>query len=162
MTLPELHFVSSSSFSFPSDSYALVLLATSVDGKAQLRDPNGKYSEVTQQLAGLQATGKVDELTKIWSSSHQAPVYVIGTGTDLAVNALRDRAGSASRRISHVTALVFDFAPESAEQMGAIAEGAGHGVYRYDRYRKLSDDFVPVTDIIIIGDHVDNDEHKSF
>ena len=160
MTLAELNFVSSSSFPLPNKPFAFVLLATSDAGKALLRDPEGSYPEIAEQLAGLNATGKVDELNQFWSPSHQAPIFVIGAGNEPDVNALRERAGSASRRIRNVQALVFDFAPENSEQQAAIAEGAGHGIYRYDRYRTLPEDFTPIEEITVLGDHIDSNHHQ--
>ncbi|MGB3413353.1 MAG: hypothetical protein WBA28_01410, partial [Microbacteriaceae bacterium] len=115
MNLLDLVFQKKSDAPVIAENQALVLLAQSVDGKPFLVDPQEQYSEFALLLSALKFSGAKEELNSFWSETRGHQVSVIGIGEEVSINALREVAGSASRRLTGFSTLVFDFAPESAE-----------------------------------------------
>jgi leucyl aminopeptidase len=94
---------------------------------------------LTQLLAGLGATGKVDEVTKTVALDRVAAKSVVAVGVGAAADeaeTLRRAAGAAARTLSGVSKAVFAFPTYDSRDVAAVAEGVALGAYRFDRYKR--------------------------
>jgi len=118
-------------------------------------------------LAGLGATGRAEEVTRLATlGATAAPVLVaVGLGPLTAKGAsydselLRRATGAAVRAVAGSPRLAVTLAavgPDVAAQVRAVAEGALMGAYSFDRYRTTAGDSTrvprkePVRDVLLV------------
>ncbi|RPF28694.1 leucyl aminopeptidase [Georgenia muralis] len=126
---------------------ALVVgVARTTDGPRLLGDvlPGRAASALTALLPALGVSGSADEVVRIPAvDGVAADVLVLtGVGEDLTYEALRRAAGSAVRSLAGTEHVVLALPAGDAAVVGAVAEGALLGAYRFDRYK--SSDPAPV------------------
>ena len=104
--------------------------------------PAGVVSAITAVLPALGVTGAVDQVVRVPAGKELATgvVALTGVGTlgdDDAVEleTLRRAAGAAVRSLAGSADVVLALPAQDAAQVGAVAEGALLGAYRYARYR---------------------------
>jgi leucyl aminopeptidase len=107
-------------------------------------------------LAGLGATGKVDEVTKTMAPEGVAAKSVVAVGVGavsrdvIPPEALRRAAGTAARTLSGVSKAVVALPAYDSTTVGAIAEGVALGAYRFDRYKHRDDTDTPLASATIL------------
>jgi leucyl aminopeptidase len=111
-------------------------------------------------LAAIGATGKKDEVTKVPAQGQiAAPVVTaVGMGAapsggDLAIDreGLRRAAGAAIRALAGTRRVAVALPADTAEAVGAVAEGALLGAYAFLRYRHASrKDHKPAVEAITV------------
>ena len=103
--------------------------------------------KLTGALTALGASGKAEEVTKLpgLGSVKPALLVVVGLGDAPAgrtpvyeLEALRRAAGSAARALAGTRTVGLALPAETAEAVGAVAEGALLGAYAYLRYRTVA------------------------
>ncbi|MFC4555844.1 leucyl aminopeptidase [Georgenia faecalis] len=135
-----------------SHADALVLATTSDDGAARLLAdhlPRAVVDRLTALLPALGVKGTADEVLRIPAGDGLAADVVVLTGLGPVAagrpgaEALRRAAGAAVRSLAGTADAVLALPATTAEEVGAVAEGALLGAYRFDRYRRT--DPAPVT-----------------
>ena len=115
-------------------------------------------------LQDLGATGKADEVIKLPGSSTRLLVFT-GLGkasTTYDHEVLRRAAGSAARAIAGNTSATFSLPAKNPQSVGAVAEGAALGNYRFDQFRSSSksEQKTPLTSITIHSELAKKSEAK--
>ncbi len=94
------------------------------------------------QLAAVGATGASDEVTKTSAARLGAPVVLaVGLGPEASVyplETLRRAAGAAARALAGTRRAAVALPAATAEQVGAVAEGALLGAYAFHQFRGAS------------------------
>jgi leucyl aminopeptidase len=103
-------------------------------------------------LTALSATGAKDEVVKIATVGHSdVPLVVaVGLGPDDCAESTRRAAGAAVRALSGVRNVAISLGTQP-ETVGAVAEGALLGGYRFDTYRTAEQPAAPETVHVIAG-----------
>jgi len=122
---------------------AVVVAVGQRDGNPVLLDgadlPRSVTSSLTALLPALGVKGGTDEVVRAVAGDGLAAEVVVLTGVgpadDVELEALRRAAGAAVRSLAGTGDVVLALPAETAEQVGAVAEGALLGAYRYARYR---------------------------
>ncbi|MGO4691669.1 leucyl aminopeptidase [Glaciibacter sp. 2TAF33] len=124
----------------PLDSTADVLILgarAAEDGPVLLADR--AFDSIADALSALGVTGGRDEVVRIPASIGSArSIAIVGVGSELTADALRQAAGSAVRQLTGVGSLAIGFPLDSTEQLEAVLEGAALGGYAFTSYRQAS------------------------
>jgi len=103
--------------------------------------PSAAETALTRLLPALGVTGKADEVTRVAAGKELAADVVVLTGvgpvteTGPDLETLRRAAGAATRSLTGTADVVLALPADTAERVGAVAEGALLGTYSFDRYR---------------------------
>lgn len=95
----------------------------------------------------LQISAKLGQLTQVMIDAFDMPVALVGVGEDPDPEALRQAVGAAVRQLAGHNHVALALPTSSAEEIGAIGEGAILGSYAFAQYRKCKKD--PVTQVTI-------------
>jgi len=122
------------------DADTVVVLGLTTQGKElALRAPS-EYASLRELADSVDASAAAESLTRLPNpDSTRAAVALIGLGTaSVTLNALRDAAGSAVRKLAGkpVVEFAFDFASDA--EVLATLEGALLGAYSFTRYKGAS------------------------
>lgn len=136
------------------DAEVLVLGAFSTDAGPRLASDDPAFEGVAAALAQVGGTGATDELRRLPAIGGGLPLAVIGLGAQrdaAGTDALRLAAGSAARQLTGIERLALALPVTSAEDLGAVLEGAGIGAYAYTGYRvtSLGTTRTPADDIVV-------------
>lgn len=135
----------------PASADALVVaVAKSDDGPRILASEQvlAGLAAVTDLLPALGVSGKADEVLRVPAGADLPGKVVVLSGVGAAgtdgpePEALRRAAGAAVRSLAGTDRTVLALPAETADQVGAVAEGALLGAYRFDHYK--SSDPAPV------------------
>ncbi|WP_226921269.1 leucyl aminopeptidase [Georgenia subflava] len=126
-----------------TDADAIVLAVASADGGPRLLAdalPKKVADALAALLPALGVSGKADEVLRVPAGDGLAAGVVVLTGVGavpdtVAVEPLRRAAGAAVRALAGTGDVVLALPAEDAAQVGAVAEGALLGAYRFDRYK---------------------------
>jgi leucyl aminopeptidase len=116
------------------------------------------FEALGAELSAVGASGARDELVRIPASIGSArSIAVVGLGSELTTDALRQAAGSAVRQLTGVASVAFAFPLNSTEELEAVLEGAALGGYTFTSYRQssLAGTKLPATQVTV---HTDLDE----
>lgn len=134
------------SFTISPDSRAdadtvVALGLVSEKGSTVLR-AHSDYAPYLAVARALEAPASAESLTRIPNPRPEHPALaVVGLGASAVSPAtLREAAGATVRKLAGKTAVEFDFAFTSTEEVVAVLEGALIGAYSFTRYRHASID----------------------
>ncbi|KAE8764056.1 leucyl aminopeptidase [Georgenia thermotolerans] len=123
---------------------ALVLAVAGTDDGARILAadplPAKAVAALDKLLPALGVTGKADEVVRVPAGDDLAATVVVLTGVGKVTDrpgreALRRAAGAATRNLAGTEHAVLALPAEDAAQVGAVAEGALLGAYRFDHYK---------------------------
>ncbi|WP_448072282.1 leucyl aminopeptidase [Georgenia yuyongxinii] len=123
---------------------ALVLAVAQTDEGPRLLLPDQLPAKAVVKLAAvlpaLGVTGKADEVARVPAGGEVAATVVVLTGVGPVTDeptpeALRRAAGAAVRGLAGTADAVLALPAANAAQVGAVAEGALLGAYRFDHYK---------------------------
>jgi len=103
--------------------------------------PSAVTSAVTKLLPALGVTGKADEVVRVAAGKELTADVLVLTGVGEVgpdgpgLETLRRAAGAATRSLAGTADVALALPADTAERVGAVAEGALLGAYSYDRYR---------------------------
>lgn len=101
------------------------------------------FSALGESLDAIGVSGSADQLVRIPATIGSArSIAIIGIGTDVTADSLRDAAGSAVRQLAGAGSVAFAFPTASATDVDAILEGAALGGYTFTAYRNTSLDSI--------------------
>ncbi|MEE6274432.1 leucyl aminopeptidase [Georgenia sp. MJ206] len=138
---------------------ALVLAVGEADGGPRLLGdhlPAEAAQRLTRLLPALGVTGKADEVLRLPAGDGVGAGIVVLTGLGSLAGgtarpeALRRAAGAAVRSLAGTADVALALPAATAEEVGAVAEGALMGAYRFDRYRR--NDPAPVARLELVTD----------
>ncbi len=127
--------------------------------------PSALVSSLTSLLPALGVSGRADEVVRVAAGKELAADVVVLTGVgELAAagpdsEALRRAAGAAVRSLAGTADVALALPAGTAEEVGAVAEGALLGAYRFDRYRAKSQ--APVARLELVTDIARSKEAKA-
>ncbi|MDO5727725.1 MAG: leucyl aminopeptidase, partial [Bowdeniella nasicola] len=98
-------------------------------------------------ISSLHVSSKVGELTQIATDVVDMPVALVGVGNDPDPETLRQAVGAAVRQLAGYHHVAIALPTSSAEEVGAIAEGAILGSYAFAQYRACDKD--PVAQVTV-------------
>jgi leucyl aminopeptidase len=111
-------------------------------------------------LAGLGATGRAEEVTRVANLGGSSPTVVVavGLGPEQAKGvmydgeALRRATGAAVRALAGTRKVAVALPLSTADAVRAVAEGAALGGYTFTKYRSASadDQKVPVGEVVLV------------
>jgi leucyl aminopeptidase len=108
-------------------------------------------------LAGLGATGKAEEVTRIANLGGKGPAVVVAVGlgaqsTSYDAEALRRATGAAVRALAGTRKVAVALPAADPDAVRAIGEGAALGSYSFTKYRSASaaDHKPPVDDVVVV------------
>jgi leucyl aminopeptidase len=131
----------------------LVLGVRKTPDGPQLAADTGLFPSVASALAGIAATGGVDELRRLPAlDGSTASIALIGLGGgELTPDSLRYAAGSAARQLTGIERLALALPVTDAAAALAVAEGAAIGAYAYTGYRvsTIGTTKTPADDIVV-------------
>ena len=121
----------------------VVAVAQTPDGPEVLgagRLPGKTVAALAALLPALGVSGKADEVVRIPAGEDLAATVLVLTGVGPAdgvvpPEALRRAAGAAVRSLAGTADVVLALPADDAAQVGAVAEGALLGAYRFDHYK---------------------------
>ncbi len=102
----------------------------------------------------LGVTGEPGSLTRVPAGDGVAAevVAVVGVAHPVTPEALRRAAGAATRQLTGIDSVAIALPAPTAEDVGAIAEGALLGAYAYTRYHEPKSHQRPATDITVASE----------
>ncbi|HLT84716.1 MAG TPA: leucyl aminopeptidase [Phototrophicaceae bacterium] len=118
--------------------------------------PSGAASALGKLLPALGVSGKADEVVRVAAGKELAADVVVLTGVGTVgedgpdLETLRRAAGAATRSLAGTADVALALPADTAERVGAVAEGALLGSYSYDRYRARST--APVARLELVTD----------
>lgn len=120
-----------------SDAEVLVLGVRKTPDGPRLAVDEGTFPTVAAALAGIAATGGVDELRRLPASDGTtAAIALIGLGAaPVTTDVLRSAAGSAARQLTGIDRLALALPVADEAEVLAVLEGAAIGAYSYTGYR---------------------------
>ena len=135
MAVPVLSLTSTDPIS--SDADVLVLGVRKTPDGPQLAVDGDAFPSVADALAGIAATGAVDELRRLPATDGSTtPIALIGLGAGpITTDVLRSAAGSAARQLTGIDRLAVALPVADAAEAVAVLEGAAIGAYSYTGYR---------------------------
>jgi leucyl aminopeptidase len=135
MAVPVLSF--SSADPFTTTAQVLVLGVRKTPDGPRLATDDPAFEPVRTALAGIAATGGVDEVRRLPGlDGMSASLALVGLGTaEPGPDTLRYAAGSAARQLTGIERLAFALPLADADDARAVLEGAGIGAYAYTGYR---------------------------
>jgi leucyl aminopeptidase len=111
-------------------------------------------------LAGLGATGKADEVTRIANLGGKGPAVLVAVGLGAEVGkggsydgeVLRRAAGAAVRALAGTGKVAVALPAASADAVRAVGEGAALGSYSFTTYRSVSaaEQKAPVGEVLVV------------
>ena len=156
MAVPVLSISSAEPVSTAAEVLVLGVRKTA-DGP-QLAIADGSFPAVSAALAGIAATGGVDELRRLPPlDGSTASIALIGLGSGpLTADSLRYAAGSAARQLTGIDSLALALPVRDRAEAIAVLEGAGIGAYSYTGYRvsTIGTTKTPADEIVV---HVPHD-----
>ncbi|WP_239519568.1 leucyl aminopeptidase [Arcanobacterium phocisimile] len=129
----------------------IVLAVTKKDGALSVVSPvDEKLAEgVELALTTLDFSAKpLSTLTVVNPLDSSKVVVAVGLCTEHATESLRHMAGVATRTAAGRDEMAICFPHETAEQAGAIIEGAGLGAYVFDAYKKPAKSPVALINVV--------------
>lgn len=157
MTVPSLALSTADPFTIEGD--ALVLGVCKTDDGPRLLGDAPETAALQQQLEAIGFGGGQDELRRLPATVGAAgSVVLVGLGGgEITDHALRYAAGSVTRQLRGVDAIVFALPAATAEAALAVLEGAALGAYAYSEYRadSLESAKGPATSITVATDASD-------
>ncbi|WP_216431794.1 leucyl aminopeptidase [Arcanobacterium phocae] len=116
--------------------------------------PDDFAANVVQSLTTLGFDAKALSTTTIVNPANPSKVVLaVGLCEEHATESLRHMAGAATRAAAGYGSLTISFPHGTAQQAGAIVEGAALGAYVFDAYKKPAKE--PVESIVVVSDHTD-------
>ena len=103
--------------------------------------PQKSLAALADLLPALGVSGKADEVVRVPAGEQLAATVVVLTGVgkvtdgEVGLESLRRAAGAAVRSLAGSADVVLVLPAEDAAQVGAVAEGALLGAYRFDHYK---------------------------
>lgn len=145
MTIPSF-----SVHSVPVNSVdTVVVIGLSGDSDAPQIQSVGSHSHLASVAKLLQASSKLESLTKTIDESGTSVVALLGLGsTQPSEHKLRLAAGAAGRKMSSAKEIEFQIPTATEDEVVAILEGALLGTYRFDRYKSSAGTEKTVTEHI--------------
>lgn len=137
--IASLNLKSGNPLTSPADA---LVIGTSTDNKFSIHAKGldkRKRDALSKALIAVGATGKKEEVIKLPGDAFGAPQIIVAVGigksSDLTLETLRRSAGAATRSLAGTKRVSIDIAIESADQAGAILEGAALGAYSFTHHR---------------------------
>ncbi|PYG01982.1 leucyl aminopeptidase [Georgenia satyanarayanai] len=127
--------------------------------------PSSTVKTLTSLLPALGVSGKADEVLRVAAGKDLAADVVVLTGVGPVgeggadLEALRRAAGAAVRSLAGTADVALALPAATAEQVGAVAEGALLGAYSFDRYRTTRT--APVARLELVSDVARSKEAKA-
>ncbi|MFH5823331.1 leucyl aminopeptidase [Georgenia sp. AZ-5] len=124
-----------------TDADAIVIgVAAGDDGPRLLASaqlPKKTVASLAAILPALGVSGKADEVVRVPAGEELAATVIVltGVGPEVTAESLRRAAGAAVRSLAGTADAVLALPADDADQVGAVAEGALMGAYRFDHYK---------------------------
>ncbi|WP_309713546.1 leucyl aminopeptidase [Pseudolysinimonas sp.] len=151
MAVPVLSISSSDPLNTPAEVLVLGVRKTA-DGP-RLAVEGDAFPSVASALAGIAATGGVDEFRRLPAlDGSTASIALIGLGAgEITPDSLRYAAGSAARQLTGIERLALALPVTDGAEALAVLEGAAIGAYAYTGYRvsTIGTTKTPADDIVV-------------